>query len=118
MTKENFTADDFEAASAAFVAGLQERIDSYNAANFPTNERTVLSTMEGKRYVRIVRSSHGSRSVWGFLDKTTGDILKAAGWKAPAKIARGNIFAASQFDGCGVYGPAYIVGPNFDQFAA
>jgi hypothetical protein len=27
----------------------------------------------------------------GFIDLTNGDILKADGWKAPAKHARGNI---------------------------
>ena len=44
----------------------------------------------GKRFVRIVMCSP-SRSVHAFVDLATGDLLKAAGWKAPAKGARGNI---------------------------
>jgi hypothetical protein len=30
--------------------------------------------------------------VYCFVDKSNGDILRAATWKAPAKIARGNIY--------------------------
>lgn len=57
-----------------------------------------LSIEKGKRYARIVASdSHTngtSRSVWGFVDMTNGDLLKANSWKSPAKnFARGNILA-------------------------
>jgi hypothetical protein len=55
---------------------------------------------DGRRYIRIDRidldhNRTSSRSVHVFIDKKTGDILKAAGYKAPAKHARGNIFDAS-----------------------
>jgi hypothetical protein len=50
---------------------------------------------EGSKYTKVVAGS----SVWGFIVKTDtdkkfrkGDILKAAGWAAPARnAARGNI---------------------------
>ncbi len=50
---------------------------------------------EGSKYIKVVTGS----SVWGFIVKTDtdkkfrkGDILKAAGWAAPARnAARGNI---------------------------
>jgi hypothetical protein len=53
----------------------------------------------GKRFVRIVMSTHTDpttgerrgRSVHAFVDLATGDLLKAAGWKAPAKGPRGNL---------------------------
>jgi hypothetical protein len=45
----------------------------------------------GKRYVRIVMDAKGSKSVHAFVDVENGDLLKAAGWKAPAKGARGNL---------------------------
>lgn len=32
-------------------------------------------------------------SVYCFVDLTTGDIFKPAGWQAPAKHARGNIYS-------------------------
>lgn len=53
----------------------------------------------GRKFVRIVMTTHtdattGKRrgaTVHAFVDLTTGDLLKAAGWKAPAKGVRGNI---------------------------
>lgn len=47
----------------------------------------------GKRFVRIVMKASGDHggSVHAFVDLANGDLLKAAGWKAPAKGARGNI---------------------------
>lgn len=53
-----------------------------------------LEIQYGKKYARIVRKDSRLQggSAWGFVDMTTGAILKAAGWKAPAKnFARGNI---------------------------
>jgi len=51
---------------------------------------------EGNKYVKIIFTEGGS--VWGFVVKQDdakfrkGDILKAAGWNAPARnSARGNI---------------------------
>ncbi len=44
----------------------------------------------GKKYIRVVCTTFGSRAVHCFLD-TEGNIFKASGWKAPAKGIRGNI---------------------------
>ena len=44
---------------------------------------------KGKRYLKIImKDSGGSLSVHAFVDRETGDVYKAASWKAPAKIAR------------------------------
>jgi hypothetical protein len=54
-----------------------------------------IECMHGKKYVRIVSTEtiSSSRSAICFIDKKTGDIWKAASWKAPAKnFPRGNIF--------------------------
>lgn len=61
-------------------------------ANFEDN----VSVKYGQKYVKIIREN----SVWGFIVNTDndkvfkkGDILKAAGWNAPARnAARGNIY--------------------------
>lgn len=48
----------------------------------------------GKRYVRVVKNGSNSRSVHSFIDTRNGDILKAAGWKAPAPNGvRGSILS-------------------------
>lgn len=63
----------------------------------------------GRKYIRIVHIDGfgGHRSVWGFVEAATGNIFKAAGWKAPAKHARGNIETAE-------YGRNYTwTGPNY-----
>jgi hypothetical protein len=47
-------------------------------------------------------------SVHSFIDRTTGDVLLPAGWKTPAKGARGNIHDAQNGLGrMGPHGPAY-----------
>ena len=54
----------------------------------------------GSKYIKIITGKHGGNtSVWGFVVNTDkdkkikkGDLLKAAGWAAPARnAARGNI---------------------------
>ena len=58
-----------------------------------------ITLKEGQKYIKVISGS----SVWGFIAKddfnkgskcfNKGDILKAAGWQAPAlNAARGNIF--------------------------
>jgi len=78
-----------------FVKGYQTIVDEYHKVN-GYNWVATLSIMYGKKYARIVEEDHGSRSVKCFVDLSNGDILKASGWKAPAKHARGNIFDESQ----------------------
>ena len=63
-----------------------------------------LEVTEGSRYWKIISDKRGSRSVCGFIVKAgdkkfrEGDMLKAAGWAAPARnFARGNVL-----DGTGV----------------
>jgi|APSaa5957512493_1039668.scaffolds.fasta_scaffold13789_1 hypothetical protein len=58
----------------------------------------------GRKYAKIVNGS----SVYCFVDRTNGNILKSASWKAPAKGARGNIYADDPLKGLGPYGAAYL----------
>ena len=56
----------------------------------------------GRKFIKIIREN----SVWGFVVKEDGnhkglpikrgDVLKPAGWSAPAKHTRGNIFDNDQ----------------------
>ena len=68
----------------------------------------------GKNVTRIVCATLrpdgrlDSQSVHAFVDNFTGDLFKAAGWKAPAKNARGNIVTGwddvvARFDWAGGY---------------
>lgn len=52
---------------------------------------------EGTKFLKVIRTNGtraaptGSRSVFFFVDKVTGDVFKPAGWQKPAKIARFNL---------------------------
>lgn len=94
----------FEEKLETFVTGCQ-KISDKHMERYPSLEKPVITYTEGKRYVKLVRDG----SVYCFVDMTNGDVLKAAGWKAPAKHARGNIFDEHNGLGSmGEYGPAYL----------
>lgn len=99
---------NFDDALWKFVKGVQKIVNDA----FTKYENLTAPTIEiemGKRYVKVVKvDPNGGRSVWGFVDKTNGDILKAASWKAPAKHARGNIFSENPFKGMSWTGPYYL----------
>ena len=102
------TTPTIAAALVQFVAFAQSIIDDHMAKHFPMLGRPVLSVDPGRRYARIVRTDNG-RSVHCFVDLTNGDILKSASWKAPAKIARGNILDPATYGAAvGPYGAAYL----------
>ena len=93
------------------LAGIKAMSDAHMEKHYPSLPKYAFTLDEGRRYVRVVRNDTGgstSRCVWGFVDKTNGDILKAAGWKAPAKHARGNIFNENPLSNCNEYGPNYL----------
>ena len=61
-------------------------------------EKVDITIKSGRKFIKIIRDT----SVWGFVVKDDGmhmgfpirrgDVLKAAGWRAPARHTRGNIF--------------------------
>lgn len=52
---------------------------------------SVLSVTEGNRFLKIIITSGTNVSVFAFVDKNNGDVLKPASFKAPARHARGNV---------------------------
>jgi hypothetical protein len=105
----------FDDALADFVNAIQKRDDERMQRDFAilcVNGRAnkFYADPNGRKYIRIVREDvKGSgRSVHCFVDAANGDILKADGWKRPAKHARGNIFADNPLAGMGDYGAQYL----------
>lgn len=88
------TIDEIKAQIQKYV----ELVQGLNDENHRVNEfhdfmKITISAEFGKKNARIVRADQSSRSVHTFIDMTNGNILKAAGWKAPAPNGvRGNIF--------------------------
>ena len=68
----------------------------------------------GSKYIKVIRNDGNQRMVWGFIVNSEtdskfkyGDILKAAGWAAPARnAARGNVF--EDLSWVKWTGPAYL----------
>jgi len=88
----------------AFTNALQEKL---------TAGRTLKVTIEaipGRRYTKITEKMGSSgHSVYCFINNETGDVYKAASWKAPElNKARGNILGEDILKGCGVYGVDYL----------
>jgi len=93
-----------EIATAKFVEALNEK--------FPVTAtwETEFTFTEGKKYDRIVRNN----SVYAFVDRTTNELVKAAGWRTPAKNAHG-VTAGKYFLNEGGFDVAVF---NADQYGA
>ena len=99
------TDDMVEAISYMETAMIQDynhftNKDSEVAREMRLEFATGIEVLYGSKYIKIVTGKlGGQRSVWGFIVNTDkdkkfkkGDLLKAAGWAAPARnAARGNI---------------------------
>ena len=102
--KEN-TEDMAEALSYMETAMIEDynhftNMDTEVARKMRLEFATGIEMLYGSKYIKIITGKHGgNRSVWGFIVNTDedkkfkkGDLLKAAGWAAPARnAARGNI---------------------------
>ena len=73
----------------SFVSGCQSIVDKANLYSKPR-----LEVKMGRKYTKlIIRDTVGSStSVFAFIDTVNGDVLLPAGFNAPAKGARGNIY--------------------------
>jgi len=106
----------FAEALAGYVKTVQAINDEYYAKNFPNStavKSPLIVTEEGPKRVRIIKQDRigDNRSVHTFIDKATGDILKAAGWKAPAPNGkRGNIYDVNYPKCINWHGAEYLRG--------
>lgn len=104
------TDQNFDAALDSFVAGCQAIVSKNDQRYENVSFNSRITAEPGRRYVRLVKTDDfGSGSCYCFVDKTNGDVLKAASWKAPAKHPRGNIFDSDNgLASMCPYGAAYM----------
>jgi len=108
------SAADFEKRANMFLKGVQAISDKNDKKNAPSGKEYPVKTKfvftKGRRFWKIVRQeSTGGKSVYAFIDHQSGDVLKAAGWNAPAKHARSNVFDNDYgLSAAGPYGMAYL----------
>ena len=103
------TTKEFNEALNKFVTGAQNMIDANYAKNFPNVEKPTLEIQCGVKNVKIVNVKRSIvESVYCFVEIETGNVLKAAGFKVPAKGARGSIYSPQNgLEGVDVYGAIY-----------
>ena len=102
---------DFDTALNAFMQHITDVKEVDRLANFRSLPPTVYTTEPGKKNIRIVdqREDGSGRTVFCFIRIEDGAVLKAAGWKAPAKHPRGTIFTTNPAEyGVGLYGANYL----------
>jgi hypothetical protein len=95
-----------------FIDEVNEKIGTYYKIHLSNLTFEPVKVDIGTKFIKITHNS----SVWGFISRfdgtfkgrpiRKGDLLKAASWKAPAAISRGNIVdGTARWD---VYGPNYV----------
>lgn len=95
------TADLTDHGDHTFSFRINQWLDAltaHYAATGHDNGITFEQQRPGAKFSRIVLIDQGkARSVHAFLDVRTGDVYKAAGWKAPAKHVRFNLLDDASF---------------------
>ena len=97
------------------IEKLCKDIEKQHFADFPSLTDYAVTYKAGRKFVKIIIQNPG-QSVWGFINLThdkfaEGDVLKAAGWAAPAlNSPRGNLYEGYRIDRRTVYGPGYCSG--------
>ena len=80
-----------------FAGRVQNLIGEHFTARGFRHQPPTISVKFGRKYAKLIRveggeHTRGSQSVYGFVSVDTGDIFKAANWRAPAKHDRESIF--------------------------
>ena len=104
----------FDDAMDNLLEKIQEDYAKRYGPNHKPSRILELSLKPGRKFIKVIEGS----SVWGFIAKVDGthkglpmikgDILKAAGWNAPAKHSRGSIFDSEFHKSFSWTGPNYL----------
>ena len=88
---------NFETSLENFLSVVTENTNEYYKTNYSNLTPPVYVNLGGRKYIKIVSESENSSSVYCFVEKSTGLIYKPAGYRAPAKGARGSIYESATF---------------------
>lgn len=96
------TKEQLDQAVNMYVAGVQAKMNAYwQEMNFKHAAPPQITWEYAPKYIRVWRIEQSSKSIHTFIDAATGNVLKAASWKAPVKNnPRSNVFDAD----CGMSG--------------
>lgn len=68
----------------------QQILETYTVRLSELTTSTVIVD-PGRKYLKVVLADGNSRRVHSFIEKNTGNLLKPASWKTPAKGVRYNL---------------------------
>ena len=76
-------------------------LEDFKRANNRKTDDYKFYIESGRKYHKLImETGAGSRSVHAFVDKKSGDVYKAASFKAPAKHVRFNLLSISSREEC------------------
>jgi hypothetical protein len=94
-----------------YVSEINKQLHSGRFAKLHKEKKTEMKARKATKYYRVEEWEMGrAGSIHAFIDIATGDIFKPAGWKAPAKGARGNIRDQKYISYVSKYPDAYYGG--------
>lgn len=101
---------EYEQALSKFLFLLEEREKEYTANNFPNLKPKKFSVNRGRKFDKIIKYNDHSQSVYAFIKKENGAILKPASYNAPdpKQYERGNIFNDNPLEGTDEYSVKYM----------
>lgn len=103
--------EEFNKALTAWLERAQAIVTAdWKKKGYTYREPNILSiNPNGIKYLRIVSKEPGHTGgyVYCFIEIATGNVLKGAGYKTPAKGVRGNIYEVGK-EGVGPYGALYL----------
>ena len=125
-TKLNIKPTSFDEAMTAFCTRLEENVKAY-VDTFDYMESVEFRPDGGTKYIKVKQFQKNwhtnynddgtktkylvggdSGAIHCFVEKTTGDIFKPAGWKSPYlkgnNAVRGNIYDSSTFEKTDMHG--------------
>ena len=80
----NHSREEIEYAFEIFVKGIQIKLNEHYAHNLSNLTPPTVSVRGGSKYWKVVTGQDDrGYSVFGFVRKEDGAILKAASWSAP-----------------------------------
>ena len=80
----NHSREEIEYAFEIFVEGIQNKLNEHYAQHLSNLTPPSVSVRGGSKYWKVVTGQDGNGySVFGFVRKEDGAILKPASWRAP-----------------------------------
>jgi hypothetical protein len=101
---------NYEEALRNFLLKLEERENKHIKEKFSNLTPSRFVVDRGRKFDKIVKINT-QETVYAFIKKENGAILKPASWRAPEpkQYERGNIFNDNPLEGTGEYGVNYRV---------